>query len=288
MSGGTISGNTANNGGGVYVDDDATFTMSSSTAKISGNTAQFGGGVYTASKTTFTMNGGEIIDNTAQVGGGVYAYGDNFTMNGTAKISGNTARPYPTYGYGGGVYSGSQTTFTMNDGEITDNTAFNGGGVYAFAFTMNGGTISGNTAAPIAVNYTGSSGGGVYMIASFTMIGGVYMTASFTMIGGTISGNTVIDGYGGGVGTAINGGDFMAQFTKTGGIIYGYSESDTVNSNTVKNSSGAVLNDRGHAIRIAHSVDSYIRRKEITSQHEDNLSCVWNVSLSFIEGVWDQ
>jgi hypothetical protein len=280
MKGGKISGNTVSssrnyaNGGGVYVGESEVNYFIMEGGEISGNTASSGGGVFSSSQATFTMNGGEIVDNTAFNGGGVYA--SIITMNGTAKISGNTALSR-SYSYSPGEGGGENATnFTMNSGEITDNIAFYGGGVYAKIITMNGGTISGNTAAPIAFNYKGSNGGGVYM------------RESFAMSGGTISGNTVIDGFGGGVGTVTNGGGFLARFTKTGGIIYGYSESDTVNNNTVKDSSGTVLNDRGHAIRIAHLVDSYIRRKETTSQHEDNLSCIWHEVTSMIEGEWDQ
>jgi hypothetical protein len=42
-------------------------------------------------------------------------------------------------------------------------------------------------------------------------------------------------------------------FTKTGGTIYGYSVSDTVNSNVVKNSSGVVQSNSGHAVYVGTS-----------------------------------
>jgi predicted outer membrane repeat protein len=102
-----------------------------SDGKISDNTAESGGGVYLQGSGTFTMSGGEISDNTAEYGGGVYSYG-TFTMS-DGKISGNTA----AYGeggyggYGGGVYVDYSSTFMMSDGEISGNTAAQyGGGVY--------------------------------------------------------------------------------------------------------------------------------------------------------------
>jgi hypothetical protein len=83
-----IEGNTALNGGGVYVDTYGTFTMSD-TAKIQGNEATDGGGVYitgtasTSTTTTFTMSGGIIAGNKATTrGGGVYMNYSTFEMSG--------------------------------------------------------------------------------------------------------------------------------------------------------------------------------------------------------------
>ena len=137
MYGGAIAGNMAKRdittdgyskdaatyGGGVYVGSGAKFTMSG--GKISKNTAsQYGGGVYiefedlTNEGGTFTMSGGTIggsqdEGNSAQNGGGVYVAGGTFEMSGTAAISNNTATTF-----GGGVYVGSNATFTMTGGTI--------------------------------------------------------------------------------------------------------------------------------------------------------------------------
>jgi len=114
-------------------------------------------------------------------------------------------------------------------------------------FTMNGGTISGNT--------NRNSGGGV------CVFGG---RATFTMSGGTISGNTAASG--GGV-YVFDGG----TFTKTGGTIYGYSASDTVNSNVVKDSSGTVQSNRGHAVYISDGNGNLRMRRETTAGPSVNL-----------------
>jgi hypothetical protein len=243
MSGGEISGNTADYGGGVYVDDSSTFTMSG--GEISGNTADYGGGVYVdGSSSTFTMSGGEISGNTADYGGGIYVDGSStFTMS-DGTISGNTAGDS---GGGGGVYVGS-STFTMSGGEISGNTiSFNGGGggVYvddSSTFTMSDGTISGNTA-----GRGDGSGGGVYVSGTFTMSGGeisgntaagsysngggVYVgdSSTFMMSGGEISGNTV-GGDGGGVYA-------NSTFTMSGGEISG---------NTARRGGGVYVTGRGH------------------------------------------
>jgi hypothetical protein len=84
MHSGEISGNTAVNGGGVYVAS-GTFTMNG--GKISGNTATSGGtgggGVVVNSNGTFIMNGGEISGNTAAFGGGVFLNGIFCLVTGT-------------------------------------------------------------------------------------------------------------------------------------------------------------------------------------------------------------
>jgi hypothetical protein len=86
MDGGVISGNTntAQDGGGVYVQNGGSFIMKD--GSISGNTASNGGGVYVAPGAAFTMSGGEISDNTAGIGGGVYVNG-TFTMAGGAVVA---------------------------------------------------------------------------------------------------------------------------------------------------------------------------------------------------------
>jgi hypothetical protein len=128
MSGGTISGNTAGSGGGVYNRYGTIFTMSDGT--ISGNTStSSGGGVFGYARTTFTMSGGTISGNTATGGGGGGCITNNspFTMN-DGIISGNTAA-----GNGGGVYI-SESEFFKNggviygkDGSANQNSAGNSG-----------------------------------------------------------------------------------------------------------------------------------------------------------------
>ncbi|MDR2792068.1 MAG: hypothetical protein LBB61_00175 [Treponema sp.] len=111
-------------------------------------------------------------------GGGVYIDEAVVTLGKGGEISGNEV-PYGDYSCGG-VYVLSGT-FTMSGGEISGNTAENGGGVYIenesdAAFTMTGGAISGNTAS--------GSGGGVYVTSG----------AAFTQGKGAVSGNAAKNG----------------------------------------------------------------------------------------------
>ena len=97
MNDGTIGGateaaaNTAtNNGGGVYVNGTGKFYLYGG-AKISGNRADNGGGVRVYNG-TFAMSGGSISNNTAtQNGGGVYVDSGTFTVSGNVNITSNTA-----------------------------------------------------------------------------------------------------------------------------------------------------------------------------------------------------
>ena len=187
VAGVTISECTATYGGGVGFYINAIFTMEDGTI-ISKNTAQAGGGVYvngsSTSGNTFTMTGGTISENTAQHGGGVYITGTESTFTMTdGTITGNT-----TDYYGGGVNVAYSSTFTMEDGEINNNNANgSGGGVYLYngTFMMKGGTISDCTAKGV--------GGGVSIDSASTLemsgtakIAGCKRTSTSTNSGGGI------------------------------------------------------------------------------------------------------
>jgi len=240
MTAGTISTNTASqNGGGVLITSNGTFTMSGGiiggTAAGDANAAGGdGGGIMNNTGGLFTMSGGEISGNTASgsSGGGGVANGGTFNMSG-GKISGNTADQH-----GGGVYNMSGGAFTMSaSAQISTNTATQMGGGLGNLGTViiDGGKISGNTA--------DQYGGGVWsMLGTVTMNdgeissntalhgGGVisYNGATFTMNDGEIRGNEATAGNGGGVNNNSNG-----TFNMLGGKISG---------NTAATNGGGVWN----------------------------------------------
>lgn len=165
--------------------------------------------------------------------------GGALIMNSGARIRGNT-NIKDTGGNGGGVYIGSNGSFTMIGGEILDNNTrkaavedgagpgvrmlraisySTGGGVSAFgSFTMKGGKIYNNR--------TDCYGGGVHVVGNFIMEGGeishnkadygggvrVHLGGNFTMEGGKISNNNAFND-GGGVNV------FCGIFTMRGGEI---------------------------------------------------------------------
>jgi len=176
---GYITGNSAGNGGGVYLEK-GLFILGNDVnlqdGNISSNAATFGGGVYIGSANNgsvtaaddaqdteptegFIMRGGTITSNTtADDGGGIYLNGGSFLMN-NGNIVGNSSSTD-----GGGVCIANNGNFTMNDGTITGNgkngsdiVTTNGGGVY-----LDGGRLI-VSAGNISDNAATASGGGVYI-----------------------------------------------------------------------------------------------------------------------------
>ena len=152
---GEISSNTAeNSGGGICVGTDAdanenTGTLRMTGGEISGNTANGGGGIAVLHG-TFTMSKGKVSGNTAaQKGGGIFgininkAKGEIIVLGG--EISGNTAGISGTNA-GGGICS--RYKLTVSGGDIKNNTATNGygGGIGLDdgRFDFLGGTVSDN------------------------------------------------------------------------------------------------------------------------------------------------
>lgn len=93
MTGGSIAGNTAAAGGGVYVDEGGTFTMAGGSINNNKATSGGGGGVM-VNLGTFTLSGGSITgnatnDETYGSGGGVCLYG-TFYLSGDSIIQNNT------------------------------------------------------------------------------------------------------------------------------------------------------------------------------------------------------
>ncbi|MDR3012158.1 MAG: M6 family metalloprotease domain-containing protein [Chitinispirillales bacterium] len=170
----------------------------------------------------FIMNDGAVVRNNVSSGsgGGVWVRGGTFTMNG-GEISDNTATGTDTWG--GGVRVSNATT---------------GGITYIGAFTMNGGKITGNTTAIIGGGVGVSGAGSMFTMNAGEISGNIADVAGagvgisggiFTMDGGEIN-NNIANGaasnFGGGVRVASN-----AEFTMSGGKI---------NNNTTTLSGGGV------------------------------------------------
>ncbi len=139
LTGGTISGNSADYGGAIYIEDDGKFTMNG--GKISENTANYGGGIYVddtnysfvAPEPQLEIRGGEICNNKAECNGGGINFSSQasnssivFTVE-NAKIHNNKAN------LGGGIYliaNPNYTAYIKKNTVISENTANDGGGVY--------------------------------------------------------------------------------------------------------------------------------------------------------------
>ena len=162
----TISGNSANYGGGVFnIASSPTLTN----VTISGNTANRDGGGMCNDTNSPTLTNVIISGNSATGGGGGMAnYIDSSPTLTNVTISGNTAD------YGGGMYN-ELSSLTLTNVTVSGNTASSeGGGMQnnSSSPTLTNVIISGNTA-------TVYGGGGVYNLES-----------SPTLTNVTISGNT--------------------------------------------------------------------------------------------------
>ncbi len=202
----TISGNSANIGGGVYNGSYANLTLTDCT--VSDNSARsWGGGLFNdgfATLTDCTLSG----NSSGGAGGGVFNTGVEYEMGVFPKltltdctIGGNSAG-----GGGGGVFN--DATATLTDCTVSDNSSGStGGGVFNKGpanLTLTGCTVSGNTGvrAGGVGNYAGTSTlidctvGGNYAAYG----GGAfnyYQEATLILIDCTVSGNNATDSGGG-------------------------------------------------------------------------------------------
>ena len=191
LTGGTIRGFTATDGGGVYVDG-GSFEMSGGTISAC-NAANAGGGVYVSSG-SFKMSGGSIEDCTAHEGAGVKVYASNgktasFSMTG-GEIQNCNTDGVSIYAIGSGT-----SEFTMTGGTIEDN---GGDGVWVDngSAVMSGGSVKGSerydiyigSRATLTVNNT-QVGGTVLNMGKITGNGSAKFTGTVEIAGtGKITG----------------------------------------------------------------------------------------------------
>lgn len=139
LSGPVITGNSANQGGGIYIND--------GTILVKDNTKI---GTYETSKET------QGSANTATRGGGLYLNGGEVNFNG-GIFAGNYATTY-----GGGIYINNGATLNLRDvAEIKDNHVDangRGGGVYMNGtFNVGGGSSDDKQTLKAYTNYAGES-----------------------------------------------------------------------------------------------------------------------------------
>lgn len=192
LTGGTIRGFTATDGGGVYVDG-GSFEMSGGTISAC-NATNAGGGVYVSSG-SFKMSGGSIEDCTAHEGAGVKVYASNgktasFSMTG-GEIQNCNTDGVSIYAIGSGT-----SEFTMTGGTIEDNGGY-GVWVDNGSAVMSGGSVKGSERYDIRI---GSS---------------ATLTVNNTQVGGTVLNMGKITGNGSAkfTGTVENSGSAVAEIT---------------------------------------------------------------------------
>ena len=167
--------NNTYNGGAIYVDENATLSMTGGT--ITGNKAFNGGGIYMGKAAVVEITGGEISNNKSLRdggggGGAIYAYGEGGSLNiEGCKLKNNTAV------YQGGAIFTDGPTYVGVGTEISGNSASHGGGICANNYLkITGGVISNNTATEKTGTTAGKPiyGGGVLVNgATLDLEGGV-------------------------------------------------------------------------------------------------------------------
>ena len=195
---GTITGGNAEDGGGVYVDDNATLEMTGGC--ITGCRAVDGGGVYVDYNATLKMTGGCITDCHASYGGGgIYSY-ENLYMGGTAKIEKCTSK----WGSDDAIWNREKCNIYA-DGGTVDGTV------------NNQGTIRRSEGAAAETVFNGT----VYNRSAGTIIAGIYnetVENNGTITGGTFWGTVTNkkSAWGNEAGT-IRGGTFAVTFDRGDG-----------------------------------------------------------------------
>jgi fibronectin-binding autotransporter adhesin len=193
LSGLTITGGHASDGGGVF-NDGGTLTLNNVT--VSGNSAGVGGGVDNSVVGTLSLTDCTINGNSAGLAGGLGNYGTATLTNCT--VTGNSAGS----GDSGGLGNLGTATATLTDCTVSGNTAGDGGGLGnlgAATLTLAGCTVSGNTA--------GAGGGGGLQNDG--------NTPTLTLINCTVTSNTAGDGGG------IADGGFAPTLTLTNCTVSG-------------------------------------------------------------------
>ena len=158
ISGLTITGGSADNGGGVQVTKNSSLTMTDCT--VSGNSAVglggLGGGLVCFQGGSMTMTNCTVSGNTAGGGGGLFNFGGTLEMT-NCTVSGNSAP------YGGGVQNyGKMGTaaLILTDSTFSGNSASSGGG----GLNNSGGTatltntiVAGNVGGDVSGGYSGGN-----------------------------------------------------------------------------------------------------------------------------------
>ena len=218
MNDGTIYGNQATSGGGVYAkhsgDVGAKFICKGGNFSTNTATSDGGGVAIYGPNTEFILDGGYIQKNSAPSGGGVLAVVESKVTIKNGSIVNNTAKSS-----GGGVFMSYTTEISISGGYISKNEAgANGGGVNLLGskLTITGGKISENQAK--------TQGGGIFATYKEFENGPTYKS-EINIRGGNINGNKTADG----------AGIATTRYTKvnmTGG---------TVSNNKASKSAGGIL-----------------------------------------------
>ena len=304
---GNDAGTAPGNGGGLHIGGTGTATVTGGT--VSGNTAVEGGGFWNADQGGLFVTGTAFDTNTAtgaaadQGGGGLYNEGGKVIVA-DATFTGNAATG--ASGSGGGIFNNQTGTMDITGSVVTGNTANRAGGgiednagnqLTLFRVTLSGntvGTAPGNggglhiggtgtavvDSSTVMDNVAGGEGGGLWNSAAGTLIvrattvagnsapvtGGIHNDGAggaITVERSTVSANTSTDGGGGlfseggtldVINSTVSGntGDIGGGVWTTGGTTT--LNSVTVAANTATSAGGGVANGEEGSLALLNTI----------------------------------
>jgi len=183
LTGVTVSGGVAQDGGGLYNDSASTLVLVDSSVQGNRASGGNGGGIY--NKGTLSLTRSEVVQNDSVfAGAGISNWGGTLTLT-DSTVSGNQTSGQTV---GGGIANFNPGSVTITGSTISGNTTpAGGGGIYSEAtLDVTNSTISGNH-----VTGPGDIGGG-----------GLYVeqpAAAASLVRVTIAANTVTSGTGSGI-----------------------------------------------------------------------------------------
>jgi len=242
-----INGSGATWGGGIVLSSSSEVNLDN--VSLVGNTATYGGGAFLYYGTVMTVTNSWIADNTASQFGGGFRIRGNLRLEGDTQVQSNQAsdgggialsggsltlddskvRYNQTTGgdgRGGGIYATMDShIIVQNNSSVSDNAAYNGGGVYAHDSTVN------VTVGFFYDNQADDKGGGLYLTDDAVLDGeGVRVGGE-----GAVLGNDADFGAGIYAITStitLDGSQIFANLAETSGAGV-YADNSIVNLNTV-------------------------------------------------------
>jgi predicted outer membrane repeat protein len=181
----------SNGADGGAIANDGTLYLTNSTIQFSQTDINHSGGAIFTSGPVFITNS-TLRENKAGSGGAIFANFGNakVTINGSTVTKNQALNT--TFGYGGGIWVGSQAELAFNDGDLSGNGAQLGGAIYASPDTRV--TIAGSYP-PVSFigNKANVNGGALYNE------GGTLALDGTSFVGNAAPVNTIGVGYGGAI-----------------------------------------------------------------------------------------
>lgn len=162
-------------GGGIDVQDCPDTVVNLSSVTVTGNDAQEGGGIFVGTCATVNLTSSHVNGNTAFAGAGIYA--EDGAMVNLYYSTVNSNSTGTDSGIGAGIYADAATVLVKSSVVSDNGDPYEGGGIYAFdsEVTLINSTVSDNQSDGIGGIY---GGGGIWMQGSDVYLTGSHVTGN--------------------------------------------------------------------------------------------------------------